>query len=90
MFTTLALHGGAATLLWGHREAAVLGAWRIERAARGRWQLSATVTRVNPYHVRQRPLLFTAPRARGFWAWGVESVTVGPRTLQATLGPPEQ
>jgi hypothetical protein len=55
VFTTLALHGGAATLLWGHREAAVLGAWRIERAARGRWQLSATVTRVNPYHVRQRP-----------------------------------
>jgi hypothetical protein len=90
VFNSLALHGGAASLLWGHREAAALGPWRITRADRGRWYLSATIARANPFMLRQRPLLFTAPRTRGFWAWGIEAIEVGPGTLYARLGPPEQ
>jgi hypothetical protein len=90
VFTNLALHGGAATLLWGDREAAVLSSWQIVRASRHQWQLTATITRTNPFYCRQRPLLFAAPRTRGFWTWAVETLDVGPRTLQATLGQPLQ
>jgi hypothetical protein len=91
VFQGVTLHGGPASLLWGYRTAAVLTSWRITRVKRGRWALAATVSRVDPFQLRQRPLLFTAPRARGFWAWGVISLDeVTPRTISATLGPPEQ
>jgi hypothetical protein len=92
VFQHLTLHGGAAALLWGHRTAAELSSWHIARTGAGTWTLSATVARADAFQLRQKPLLFTAPRARGFWAWGVNAIEIAPpyRTLRATLGPPEQ
>jgi len=85
----LRLHGTAASLLWGYRTAVTLRAWSIKKDE-GRWTLLATVERVDAFQARQRPLLFAAPRAGGYWCWPVESLQLGDRRLIATLGPPEQ
>ena len=91
MFTSLTLTGGAAQLLWGYRTAAHVGAWRIKKSdVDGRWTLTATLTRIDAFQLRQTPLLFTAPRPGGFWCWPVTSLQVGTSQLVATLGPPEQ
>lgn len=94
MFQSLTLHGGTASLLWGYRTAAALRSWRIAKHD-GKWLLTATIARADAFQLRQRPLLFTAPHEKGrdgWWAWGVESIEVGPpyTSLRATLGPPEQ
>ena len=88
MFTHLSLRGTQASLLWGYHTAAALTTWHIAKQAGG-WKLTATIARADRFQLRQKPLLFTAPRKGGFWAWGVESVDVGPSSLVATLGPPE-
>jgi hypothetical protein len=92
VFHHLTLHGGAASLLWGYHTAVKLRAWRIAKHE-GQWTLTATIERADAFMSRQSPLLFTAPHEKGrdgFWAWGVESVQVGPNQLVAKLGPPEQ
>jgi len=90
MFERLRIHGGAASILWGYRPAVTLRAWAITKV-KGRWQLTATVERVDAFSARQKPLLFTAPRDKGFWAWGVEGeVQIVGSQLRVQLGPPEQ
>jgi hypothetical protein len=89
VFQTITLRGSAAALMLGYKDAVVLKSWAITKTD-GQWTLRATVARVDPYLSRQRPLLFTAPRPGGFWAWGVESVDVGTSSLVAKLGPPER
>ena len=91
MFTSLTIHGGAGSVLWGYRVAVELTAWKITRGQEeARWILRGTVARVDKFQARQAPLLFTAPRAGGFWAWPITSLTVGESSLRATLGPPER
>ena len=92
MFDALRIRGAAASILWGYHEAITLKSWSIVRVKR-QWTLTGTIERIEPYMARQRPLLFTAPRERardGHWAWGVQSIEIGPRSLIAKLGPPEQ
>jgi len=89
MFRQLTLRGGAASLLWGYRPAVTLRSWTIAKTD-GQWTLTGTIDRVDRFMARQTPLLFTAPRPQGFWAWGVESVHVGTSQVVAKLGPPEQ
>ena len=92
MFTSLRIRGGRASLLWGHRPVAVLKSWSIAKR-KGQWELNGALERVDAFQVRQRPLLFTAPREGtrdGFWAWPIIDVRVGPNQLRATLGQPEQ
>jgi hypothetical protein len=89
MFRQLTVRGTTASLLWGYRSAATLRSWTIQRTD-GQWTLTGTIERVDRFMARQTPLLFTAPRPHGFWAWGVESVQVGTNQLVAKLGPPEQ
>jgi len=94
VFQSLTLHGGQASLLWGYHTAAVLRKWKIARNDAGQWMLVAAIERLDAFQLRQRPLLFTAPRQGahdGWWAWGVEGeVQVGTHRLVAYLGPPEQ
>jgi len=55
------------------------------------WVLTATLgPTVDRFFLRQRPLIFTAPRTGGYWCWPVRELTVGERTIRAALGPPEQ
>lgn len=86
------IHGGEATLLWGHQPAVVIKNWRIVRSVRTRqeWRLLATVVRVDAFQARQTPLVFVAPRAGGFWRWPITKLALGTTDLWATLGPPEQ
>lgn len=92
MFDRLTIRGSAASILWGYRPAATLTAWRIAKV-KGQWMLTGTLARSDAFQLRQTPLLFTAPHEGGrdgWWAWGINSIQVGPRSLVAHLGPPEQ
>ena len=92
MFNSLTVHGGAGSVLWGYRVAVELKSWKITRVKDdgGRWILSGTVGRVDKYQARQTPLLFTAPRPGGFWAWPIKTLALGETNLRASLGPPER
>lgn len=92
MFDRVALRGATASIVWGYQEAAAVGRWTIVRADRGRpWTLSADLARSDPYRLRQRPLLFTAPRTGGFFCWPLLDFRVDRdrRVLTATVGPLE-
>lgn len=92
MFQNITLHGGPAAILYGYREAAVLRTWRIVKHE-GQWRLIATIATGNPYELKQKGLLFTAPHAgiKGRWCWPVAGeVVIQARQLTARLGPPEQ
>jgi hypothetical protein len=90
MFDKVVLRGGPGALLWGYREAAVLSSWTIAKQ-KDHWRLSATLTRADTFQCRQKPLLFTAPRHKGMWAWPlVGEAQIEQGRLQARLGPPEQ
>jgi len=89
----LRIHGTAGAILYGWHQAAVIRAWRIGQADDGAWHLTAALERVDAFQCRQRPLLFTAPRAHtrdGFWAWSVQTLDIVGLELRATLGAPEQ
>lgn len=92
MFDTFTITGVAGSLLWGSRVAVEVTRWRIRRvkADGGDWILSATITRIDKFQSRQAPLLFTAPRPGGFWAWPVDAIEIGETSLLAYLGPPER
>lgn len=91
MFENLTLRGADGRIVWGYHTAVTLRAWAIRRdKATGHWHLVATVARVDPFQARQKPLLFSAPRAGGFWCWGIESIDIVGLSLRARLGPPER
>jgi len=87
VFRELSLHGGAAEIVWGYRPAVVLRSWRIAKSD-GKWILRGAIVRVDKAQAGHRPLLFTAPRPGGFWAWPIESIAIGESSVRATLGPP--
>lgn len=90
------LRGREGSLLWGYRQAATVGEWSITKAQvpKGqppRWQLCATVKQSDAFQLRQKPLLFSAPRDKGMWCWGVEGdVQIAGGKLIVQLGQPEQ
>lgn len=96
MFEKVTLRGVSAEILWCSKPAASLTKWTVvrekdEKTARYVWRLAAMLgPRVDRFQLRQRPLLFAAPRKGGFWLWPVLAVTVGQTSIAATLGPPEQ
>lgn len=93
------MRGARASLVWGYRPAAQLGAYVVERRRKGIskgpwiWTLRAPLTGTfDAFALRQRPLLLSAPRRGGFWCWPVQTLHVieSPRSVIAQLGPPEQ
>ena len=85
------LYGTAGSLLWGYHEAATFRRWKIFKNEQNQWTLRATLARVDAFQLRQRPLFFSAPRAQGFWCWGVDgAVSFDAVNLIVRLGPPEQ
>ena len=92
MFDALTIRGVAGSVLWGARVAVEVINWRITRikAEGGAWVLHATIARIDKFQARQAPLLFTAPRPQGFWAWPVDAIEIGETSLRAYLGPPER
>jgi hypothetical protein len=94
VFRRLTIRGQAGAVLWGHRTAAVLGAWTIAKQeiphAPPVWHLAARCMRADAFQCRQRPLLFTAHRDKGQWCWAIESLEMVGLELHAVLGPPQQ
>ena len=99
ILNAITLRGARASLVWGYRPAATVGSWTVERRRDDEkspwtWTLRATLAGdVDTFAIRQRPLIFSAPRKGGFFAWQVHALTVhdarAPVTVTATLGPPE-
>ena len=99
MFTRIVLRGQAGTLVRNYQTAARLGPYTVRRHRDTdrdpwQWELEATLAGpVDDFAVRQRPLLFTAPKRgggnAGFFCFPVQRVYVHPRTVVAILGPPE-
>lgn len=91
MFSSLRLHGGQADVLWHHQPAISVRSWLIAKDKKTQaWTLSGQIHWINSFYARQTPLLFTAPREKGMWAWPITSLQLGSKELIATLGPPEQ
>ena len=106
MFKGITLRGKTGSIVWAYRPAAALTTWTITSQRETYENTSGTLSlkpspgytltatlgpHVDRFQLRQRPLLFTAPRTGGlgFWCWPVQTLTVGERTLLASLGPPE-
>jgi hypothetical protein len=89
VFREITVHGGVGSILWGSRVAVALRTWRIVKVEQ-QWILSATIDRVDRFQARQAPLIFTAPRAAGFWCWPITALDLGETSLRAHLGPPER
>jgi hypothetical protein len=99
VFNRITLRGAQGSISWSYREVAKLGAWSVQRErdeAKGPqpFELRATITGpIDGFALRQRPLLFTAPRRggrnAGMFCFPVQELRVNEQTLTATLGPPE-
>lgn len=93
----LTLRGRAGSLVWGYRSAATVSTWSVERRrpeddGPWEWTLRGRVDgKVDAFALRQRPLLFSAPRRGGFFTWPVKTLHVieTPPSVIATLSPPE-
>jgi hypothetical protein len=83
------VRGQEGTIVWGYHTAAVCRSWTATRTPQGTWTMQATLQRADAFQLRQQPLQFTAPRKGGFFCWPILGVTLGDKTLAATLGPPE-
>ena len=97
MLNSVALRGGVGSVLWGYHAAADVVSWRIthhrpDPKHAGHWTLVATLRRADKFQLRQRPLMFTAPRQGGFWCWPLltDTIQIGDTKMTARLGPPEQ
>ena len=90
MGNAITLRGAEATVTWSYHTAAVCRSWQATKAGQGRWALVASLTRADPFKLRQAPLLFNVPRKGGYWSWRVETIThCDAQQLRATLGPME-
>jgi hypothetical protein len=85
----ITLRGLEATIVWGYRTAAVCKEWTAARTPGGLWTVRATVTRADPFSLKQAGLKFTAPRIGGRFCWPVVAVTLTGSSLAGQLGPPE-
>lgn len=91
MFERVSLHGGRASIVSGWHPAAVLTWWRIDRPKdRDTWTLTGAVQWADAVSCRKPGLIFTAPRDKGMWAWGIEELAIKDGKIRARLGPPEQ
>ena len=91
LFRRLALRNdaAAASITWGYYTAAALRTWTLSKSERGEWSLRAGIDRADPFKLRQRPLLFIAPREGGYFCFPIRSISVGKDYLTAQLGKPE-
>lgn len=97
MFRNVTLRGPKGAIVWAYRTAATVERWivRRRRDVEGepwRWELEGALGPApDSFSLRQRPLLFTAPRKGGLFCWPVQTLSINASTgrVSATLGPPE-
>jgi len=96
MFRDLTLRGPTGSIAWASRPIATVTGWRVRRKVDAEhktftWHLEARlVLPIDGFQLRQRPLLFTAPRRGGFWCFPVKALAVvAEHILTADLDPPE-
>ena len=90
----LALRGEAAEVRWSYHVAAHLGAWTltVDRAngtTPRRREFRARVQTVQPWAIRQRPLMLVVARPGQAWAWPILRCTVDDEIFVAELGAKE-
>lgn len=90
MFDRVVLNGGRASIICGWHPAAVLKWWKVVGTKQpDRWTLTGGVEWSDPPSCRKKGLIFTAPRDKGMWAFGIESLEIVDGRIRAHLGPPE-
>lgn len=85
----LRLRGAHASIVWGYHTAAVVSNWRVRRGEGAEWILAASIVRADRLKLKQKELLFSAPRKGGFFTWPVLAVLATDTAITARLGPPE-
>lgn len=83
--------GAGASIARGYYTAAALRTWSVSKTDDGQWHLTATTDHVDLFQLRQKGLLFTAPRIGGFWCFPIlpNTIQVQAPHIRASLGPPE-
>lgn len=96
MFRAMTLHGPTGAIVWGYRDVATVTSWKVRKFRDDdrkpwRWVLDATIATADHFCLRQRPLIFTAPRKAGQFCFPVRELNVAADAtrLTANLGPPE-
>lgn len=85
----MVLHGGRASIVCGWHPAAVMTWWRVVKPPNSAtWTLTGAVKWADAASCRKPGLIFTAPREKGMWAWGVDELTIHEGKVRARLGPP--
>lgn len=72
---------------WAYRVAATIHGYTVTRDG-AHWSLRATLTTADAFALRQRPLLFVAPHAKGAWLWPITDCQRHDQTVTAQLGAP--
>ena len=67
--------------------AAAIEGYTVTHTAVG-WMLVARIVASDAFKLRQRPLCFVAPHARGRWLWPIVEHEIVNGQLRARLGPP--
>jgi len=81
------IRGVTATLRWAYYDAARLEGYTITRDDTT-WRASGRIVWSDAFKLKQQPLYFIAPHARGFWEWPIVDYGIADGRLTATLGPP--
>lgn len=78
------MRGLEATVRWGYRTAAALGAWTFNRTDNGGTVTARIVTR-DAFLMTQVPLDVRAPMGRAIWRWRITSLQINDTTLTASV-----
>lgn len=96
MFQSLTMRGTEGSISWGYKVGVALVGWSVRKVKSEdgpgfQWSLTGRVDGpVDDFVLRQRPLLFTAPRRGGRWCWPVRDLhLLSATSVTAQLDPPE-
>ena len=81
------IRGVTAIVRWVYFEAARLDGYAITREGH-EWRASGRVVWTHSQHLKQHPLSFVAPHARGEWEWTILDYDITAGQFKARLGPP--
>ena len=83
------LAGPSGRVMCVYREAATLGAWRMERGAGGIWSFRGDVLTRSPYWLGQRKLTLELDIGGHKWCWALGEFEIGVALTTTLTGAPE-
>lgn len=72
---------------WSYYNAAAIHGYALKRNAdKTTWTLRAQVVMHDSFKLKQKPLVFVAPHAKGQWRWPIEEFNIAAGVMTARLG----